>query len=86
MYFNQQKTHSSEGLSEELSEGLNSLYKAVTNNPGIQAKDLSEVLKDRSLKTIERQVAQLIAMKLIERKGSRKTGGYHITPSSTEIL
>jgi len=66
-----------EGLNEGLSEGLKSLLDAVRGQPGIQAKDLVSILKGRPLKTIERQVKVLITRKLIERRGSRKTGGYH---------
>ncbi len=65
-----------EGLSEGLSEGLKTLLDAVINNEGIQAKDLPELLNNRPLKTIERQISQLIKRGLIERRGSRKTGGY----------
>jgi ATP-dependent DNA helicase RecG len=42
----------------------------------VQAKDLPDLLNNRTLKTIERQLSQLIKLKYILRKGSRKTGGY----------
>jgi ATP-dependent DNA helicase RecG len=45
-------------------------------NPGIQGRALSILLSNRPLKTIERQIKQLILKQLIERRGSRKTGGY----------
>ena len=66
------------GLNEGLNEGLNTLLEVIRMNPGIQAKDLPGFLNMRPLKTIERQLSQLIKMKLIERKGSRKTGGYYV--------
>lgn len=66
-----------EGLSEGLSEGLKTLLQSIIKHPGIKAKDLSVVLNGRPIKTIERQIKALIELKLIERKGSRKTGGYH---------
>ena len=68
-----------EGLnpeSEGLNEGLKSLLEAVIKNPGIKAKELPSKLDNRPLKTIERQIKELIQMQLIDRRGSRKTGGY----------
>jgi len=67
-----------EGLIEGLNEGLKSLLEAIRNNPGIQAKNLGSIIGSRPIKTIERQIKMLIDKGLIERKGSRKTGGYHI--------
>ena len=64
-------------LSEGLNEGLSLLLNAIINNPGIQAKDLSALLEKRPIKTIDRQIAELTKRKLIERKGSKKTGGYY---------
>lgn len=67
-----------EGLSEGLSEGLKSLLEAIRDNPGIKAKDLNVVLERRPIKTIERQIKILVHNNLIERRGSRKTGGYYL--------
>jgi ATP-dependent DNA helicase RecG len=67
----------SEGLNEGLSEGLKRLFKAIQENQGIQAKDLAERL-GRPIKTIERQIKTLTDKSLIERRGSKKTGGYWI--------
>ena len=68
------KTH--EGLNEGLSEGLKILLELIQKNEGIQGKIISEELA-RPIKTIERQIAELIKNGLIERRGSRKTGGYY---------
>ncbi len=65
-----------QGLSEGLNEGLKSLHIAVSSNLGIKAKDLVTILNNRPLKTIERQIKELIELNLIERRGSRKDGGY----------
>ena len=62
--------------SEGLSEGLKSLREVIKLSPGIKAKDLSPRLAGRPIKTIERQIKTLIERNLIERRGSRKTGGY----------
>jgi|GEM_PF-5002259 len=63
---------------EGLNEGLKSVLKAIQNQPGVQAKELIEKLEGRPLKTIERQIKALMESKRIERRGSRKTGGYFI--------
>lgn len=60
-----------------LNEGLKLVLEAIRQTPGIQAKELSVEL-ERPVKTVERQVKTLIDKKLIERRGSRKTGGYYI--------
>ena len=64
-----------EGLSEGLNEGLKSLFAAIKDDSGIQAKDLAESLH-RPIKTVERQIKVLTDKSLIERRGSKKTGGY----------
>ena len=64
-------------LDEGLNEGLKTLLETIETSDGIQAKDLSVKL-DRPIKTIERQIKELVQRNLIERKGSKKTGGYFI--------
>ena len=63
-------------ISEGLNEGLKSLYSEIIANPGIKAKQLSALLKERPIKTLERQIKTLTEKKFIERQGSKKTGGY----------
>jgi ATP-dependent DNA helicase RecG len=67
----------SEGLNEGLNEGLKSLLELIIKNQGTKAKDASEKLT-RPIKTIERQIKILTEKGLIERRGSKKTGGYYI--------
>ena len=62
---------------EGLSEGLKTLLETIRQTPSIQAKQLSVEL-ERPVKTIERQIKTLTDKKLIERRGSRKTGGYYV--------
>ncbi|MFH1395202.1 MAG: RNA-binding domain-containing protein [Candidatus Omnitrophota bacterium] len=62
-------------LSGTLNEGLKSIYAAVVQNSGIQAKGLAKLLS-RPIDTVKKQVKKLVALNLIERRGSRKTGGY----------
>ncbi len=66
-----------EKLNEGLNEGLKILLELIRKKEGLQGKDISEEL-ERPIKTIERQIAELIKKELIERRGSRKTGGYFI--------
>ncbi len=61
--------------SQSLTEGLTSLLSVIKMNPGIKAKDISEVL-NRPIKTVERHVKTLQEKSYIVRRGSRKTGGY----------
>jgi ATP-dependent DNA helicase RecG len=65
-------------LTEGLSEGLKSVWEAIQNNEGIQANKISALLNNRTIKTIERQIKALVEKGSIERKGSKKTGGYFI--------
>ncbi|OGF44625.1 MAG: hypothetical protein A2231_12905 [Candidatus Firestonebacteria bacterium RIFOXYA2_FULL_40_8] len=64
------------GLNVGLNKGLRTLLDAIRSNPGIKAKDLYALLKGRVTRTIERQIKVLTEKKLIERRGSKKTGGY----------
>ena len=66
-----------EGLNEGLNEGLKTLLAQINAYPGIMAKKLSLKLQRRPIKTIERQIKYLTDKGFIERKGSRKTGGYY---------
>lgn len=61
-----------------LNQGLKSILKAIQDNPGIQAIKVSALLNNRPIKTNEKQIKALVEKRLIERKGSKKTGGYYI--------
>lgn len=67
-----------EGLNEGLNEGLKTVLIAIKNKQGIQAKDISVLLNNRPIKTIERQIKSLVEKGYIEHIGSRKTGGYQM--------
>ena len=56
------------------------IMKRVSENPGIQRKVLAEQLGVTE-KTIGRHISHLIATGRIERRGSKKTGGYWEYPS-----
>jgi len=65
------------GLDDGLNDGLKLLLDLIIQNPNITAKECTEKL-NKSDKTIERHIKQLVDMNLIERKGSKKTGGYFL--------
>jgi len=71
-----------EGLNEGLNGGLNQpleeILSLIKRNPGIKAKEIPDKLKGRALKTVEKQIATLKSRGIVERRGSRKTGGYYI--------
>ena len=58
--------------------GLKSLLEVIKNNPGIMTKDISELLGNRPISTIEKQIRELTGKDLIERRGSKKSGGYYM--------
>ena len=64
-------------VKEELNEGLKSLLDVINSHSGKQAKNYAVLLNNRPVKTVQRQIAELIKRSLIERRGSRKTGGYY---------
>jgi ATP-dependent DNA helicase RecG len=74
------------GLNGGLNDGLNGgltntddiILSIIDKNQGIQLKGIISFFENVSQRTIERQIAELIKKGLIERRGSRKTGGYFI--------
>ena len=55
---------------------LKDVLTCVKKSPGIQANQISAILK-KPIDTIKKQIKTLADKGLIERKGSRKSGGYH---------
>ncbi len=53
------------------------VYDTVNNNPGIQTKQIADVLK-RSPRTIEKHLAFWAKSCFIEHGDSDKTGGYYV--------
>ncbi|SNS69457.1 hypothetical protein SAMN05446037_101752 [Anaerovirgula multivorans] len=66
------------GLNDGLNSGLKSLFDIIKNNHGIKAKDASSLLDNRAISTIEKQIKILTNRGLIERRGSKKAGGYYV--------
>ena len=57
------------------SEGINSLYDFIKNNPSLRVSQLEKKLNIPA-KTIEQWIKQLKNQEKIEYIGSKKTGGY----------
>jgi ATP-dependent DNA helicase RecG len=62
---------------EGVNEGVNRLYQAVKQNPGIRLPELSTRL-NVPVKTLERWVKQLRSEKKVVFRGAAKTGGYYV--------
>lgn len=65
------------GLNGTLNGTLNLLFEFINENPGVQASFISEKL-ERPLDTIKKQIKKLVDNDLVERRGSKKTGGYWV--------
>lgn len=66
-----------EGLNGQLSGQLKEVLNSILNNPGIKVTEIAVNL-NKPYRTIIKQVNKLIKNGLIERKGSKKTGGYWV--------
>lgn len=67
-----------EPINEPIKKELVLIIDLVLSNPGISRSELFE-RAGKSLATIKRYVKILNDYNIIERKGSNKTGGYHLT-------
>jgi ATP-dependent DNA helicase RecG len=64
-------------LNGELTDRQALVYKEIRNNPGINARELSETL-EIPFSTVDKYIRIFNSKGIIERKGSKKTGGYYI--------
>ncbi len=69
-------------LNGTLNINLISLFKEIENQAGINALELSKKL-NRPIDTVKKQIKKLVKKDLIERRGSRKTGGYYLKTTKT---
>ena len=65
------------GLNGELNFGQNSVYQCLKKQEGKNASQLSQEL-NMPFSTVDKHIRVLIKMNLVERRGSRKTGGYFL--------
>jgi len=75
--FNEKYTNKNDELNDELNVGQKIVFKFIKNNKNKMAKDISEIL-NMPFGTVDRHIRFLLKKELIERKGSKKTGGYFI--------
>ena len=73
--FNEKHTNKNDELNDELNAGQKIVFKFIKNNKNKMAKDISEIL-NMPFGTVDRHIRFLLKKELIERKGSKKTGGY----------
>ncbi len=66
-----------DGLNDELNSGQKEVYLFIKNKSGIMAKLISNEL-NMPFGTVDRHIRVLLKKGLIERRGSKKTGGYYI--------
>ncbi len=62
--------------SGQLSGQLKKVHSLIVQKPGIIAKDISKEL-GRPYRTVIKQIYKLENLSIIERRGSKKTGGYY---------
>ncbi len=67
-----------EGLNEGLNEKQKKVLNAIKQQPGVKIKTLSEIL-NIPVKTLDNYIKIFVDKNLVERKGSKKTGGYYAT-------
>ena len=65
------------GLSGGLNEGQQKVIQLIQRDEGIKVKDISIQL-NMPIDTVDKHIRVLIKKNLIERRGSRKTGGYYL--------
>lgn len=64
-------------LNGELNFGQNSVYQCIKKHEGRNAGQLSQEL-NMPFSTVDKHIRVFIKINLIERRGSRKTGGYFL--------
>lgn len=67
-------------LTDELNEGQCKVFVLIKSNNGIQACEISKKI-NIPFNTADKHVRVLLKKKLIERRGSKKTGGYWVVMS-----
>lgn len=63
-------------LNDELNTGQRLVFNYIKNNEGVMAKTIAQKL-NMPFGTVDRHIRILLKNELIERKGSKKTGGYY---------
>jgi ATP-dependent DNA helicase RecG len=69
-------------LNDELNEGQLLVFNYIKHNQGVMAKTISQKL-NMPFGTVDRHIRVLLKKTLIERRGSKKTGGYFLIEKQT---
>ena len=64
------------GINGTINGTIKLVYDAIIENAGASGPKLSE-LTGVSLRTLKRHVAELVEKRMVEYRGSKKTGGYY---------
>lgn len=67
-----------EPINEPIKKEMLQITKQIVNQPGISRSELLEKT-EKSLATVKRYLKELVDKNVIEYKGAKKTGGYHLT-------
>ena len=74
-----------EGISEGIKERIIKIIFEIRGNEGIKAKELA-ITTEVSVQTIERDINLLKKLDLVEFKGSKKLGGYHLSDKMKRLV
>ena len=73
---NKEPETDSDELNDELNEGQQKVLEYIQTNPGKMSRDISFYLK-MPFGTVDRHIRVLLKKNKIERRGSKKSGGYY---------
>ena len=74
-----------EGITEGVKKSMIQIVSVILTEKNIRASEIAEKL-NKSYKTLERHIAILKQLKVIEYKGSNRAGGYEITKEFSALL
>lgn len=63
-------------INETLNADELAIVQFIVAHPGVQVSDIM-TFTGKSMRTVKRYIARLVELSVVERRGSRKTGGYY---------
>ena len=83
VFVRKKRVRPGEPVNEPLNETVNepvkvALVQAIRNSPGIGRSELMRIA-GKSRATVTRALTALVGLKIVEHRGSDKTGGYYLT-------
>jgi len=73
------------GVNDGINDGINEIVSILLNTSCLSAIEIARRI-DKSLPTVERYIRKLRKKEIIEYRGSKKTGGYHLTEKAINKL